>query len=179
MTKIWRELVALAAFLVGVGAQFVEVPPEDNAAKPLTIFCVAVLVSIAYAAMKKWDNPSSLWSWAAVAVLCLGGVLLAHNYYANLFADVTVPYVSERRVIGTVLTPLGAAYLARYPHKSKADLYFDTGGNALQGWTEPSVRAAQNRLRYGYLLCAPLVGAAVVASTQVARLTRRRTRKPK
>lgn len=174
---LWKELLAAAAILVGAGAQFVAVPPEDTAARSLAIFCVAALVSIAYAAMKKWDRGSDLWYWAIAAVVCLGGVLGTHYRYSNLYDELVVPYAGTERVIGTVLTRTGSAYEEKHPHKSNAELLFDAGGNAHQVWTEASLRSTRNQLRYSYLLCAPLVGATVIASTQVARLTGRRRRR--
>jgi hypothetical protein len=174
MIRLWRELVAAAAVVFAAGAQFVQLPPEDGAAKALAMFCLAALVSIAYAAMRKTDHPRYLWTWAAVTVMALVGVIAVHNYYSSLFAALTVPYAGERRVIGTIFTPTGKAYAEKFPHKTRADLLFDASGSAVQVWTESSIQASKDRLRYVYLLCAPLIGATVVASTQVASLARKR-----
>jgi hypothetical protein len=176
IAKIWKELVAAAGFLVGAGGQFIEVPPEDTVARPLAIFCVAVLVSIAYAAMRRWDSPEHVRGWGITAVACLAALLATHSYYTTLLADHTVPYNEARRAIGTTLTPLGEKYRAQNPHKTNADALFDAAGNAALVWTEPSIQAVRNRLRYAYIACAPLVGAAVVAATQVMRLSGRRAR---
>ena len=177
IAAIWKELLAVAAVLIGSGAQFVDVPPEDTAARPLAIFCVAALVSLAYAAMRKWDRAADLSYWVLAAIFGLAGVLAGHYRYSSLHSELVVSYAAEQRVIGTVLTETAAAYKAKHPDKSNGDLLFDAGGNAVRVWTEPSIRSARNQLRYGYLLCAPLVGATVIASTQVARLTRRRRRR--
>jgi hypothetical protein len=174
--NVWKELVAAAGFLVGAGSQFIEVPPEDTVAKPLAIFCVAVLVSIAYAAMRRWDHPEHLRGWGVTAVVCLVALLLTHSYYTNRLAEQSVVYNDTRRAIGTTLTPLGEKYRAQNPHKANADLLFDAAGNAALVWTEPSIQSVRNRLRYAYLACAPLVGASVVAATQVMRLSARRAR---
>ena len=179
VTALWRELIAGGAFLIAVTAQFVEAPPGDDAATPLATFCVAVMVSIAYAAMRKWDDARFVWAWSAVALGCLIAVLLAHNHYSNDIAQLTARYSDEKRVVGTEFTSAGQVYAARNPHKVNADLLFDAGGDVSKVWTERSIQSAKHRLRYGYLACAPLVGAAVVASTQVAKLTRRRSRRRK
>ena len=179
IAKIWKELVAAAGFLIGAGSQFLEVPPEDTVARPLAIFCVAVLVSIAYAAMRRWDAPEHVRGWALTAVGCLAALLMAHSYYTNRLADQTVVYNDARRAIGTTLTPLGEKYRAQNPHKSNADALFDAAGDAPLVWTEASIQSVRNRLRYAYLASAPLVGASVVAATQVVRLSARRARSRK
>ena len=177
IAKVWKELVAAAGFLVGAGSQFIEVPPEDTVARPLAIFCVAVLVSIAYAAMRRWDAPEHVRGWGLTAVGCLVALLIIHSYYTNRLADHTVVYNETRRAIGTTLTPLGEKYRAQNPHKTNADALFDAAGNAPLVWTEASIQSVRNRLRYAYLASAPLVGASVVAATQVMRLSARRARK--
>jgi hypothetical protein len=179
IAKIWKELVAAAGFLVGAGSQFIEVPPEDTVARPLAIFCVAVLVSIAYSAMRKWDAPEHVRGWGLTAVGCLVALLISHSYYTNRLADQTVFYNESRRAIGTTLTPLGEKYRAQNPHKSNAEALFDAAGNAPLVWTEASIQTVRNRLRYAYLASAPLVGASVVAATQVVRLSARRARSRK
>jgi hypothetical protein len=176
IAKIWKELVAAAGFLVGAGSQFIEVPPEDTVARPLAIFCVAVLVSIAYAAMRRWDSPEHVRGWGLTAVACLAALLVTHSYYTNLLADHTVLYNEARRAIGTTLTPLGEKYRAQNPHKTNADALFDAAGKTALVWTEPSIQSVRNQLRYAYIACAPFVGAAVVAATQVMRLSARRAR---
>jgi hypothetical protein len=175
--SIWKQLVTAGAFLVGAGAAFVEVPPQDDAARPLAIFCVAALVSIGYAAMRRWDDKALLWRWAAVTVLCLAAALLAQFFYSTERAAYTATYSGQTHVVGADLTPAGQAYRARFPNKTNSDLLFDAGGNAARVWTEASIQSARHRLRYAYLLCAPLIGATVLASTHVAALTARRSRK--
>ena len=179
MTQVettWKRLIAAGAFLVGVGAAFVEVPPQDDVARPLAVFSVAALVSIGYAAMRKWDAASWLWHWAVATVACLAAVLLAHFFYSTQLAAYTAVYSGETHVVGSDYTAAGQSYRSKYPSKTKTDLLFDAGGNTTRVWTEASIQSAKQRLRYAYLLCAPLIGATVLSSTHVATLTARRRR---
>lgn len=172
----WKKLAAIAAFIVGVMVEFVETPPEDTQARPLAIFCVAVLVAVSYAAVRKWNNEKNLSGWIAAVLIALAASLFIHYRYTGLHSTLTATYQGSRYVVGTTLTNVGQLYLQKNPRKTNDDLLFDAGGKATVIWTGDSITAAKTTLRYSFLLCSPLIGATIVAAVQVAELSTRKKR---
>lgn len=175
----WKKLAAIAAFIVGVMVEFVETPPEDTQARPLAIFCVAVLVAISYAAVRKWNNERDLAGWIVAVLIALGASLYLHHRYTELYSSLTAAYQGSRHVIGTTLTSVGQLYLQKNPQKTNDDLLFDAGGKATTIWTSDSIKSARTNLRYSFLICSPLIGATIVGAVQVAELSTRKKRSRK
>jgi 4-amino-4-deoxy-L-arabinose transferase-like glycosyltransferase len=170
----WKALAAIAAFIVGVLIGFAEAPPGDERAKGLAVFCVAVLVAIGYVAVRKWNRLKDLPGWCVAAVVGLIFTLTVHYFYTTLQDRYTATYQDTPQVIGDVLTDAGRSYQQRNPSKSNDDLLFDAAGKTTTIWTVDSIQKARRRLRYGFLMCAPLVGVTIVAAVQVADLAQKK-----
>ena len=140
------------------------------------MFCVAVLVAISYAAVRKWNKDRDLRGWIVAVLIALAASLFAHYQYSSLHSSLTATYQGAKHVIGTELTNVGQLYVQKNPQKTNDDLLFDAGGKATTIWTVDSINAAKTNLRYLFLLCSPLIGATIVASVQVAELSTRKSR---
>src|SRR5436189_409410 len=75
-------------------------------------------------------------------------------------------YTGKTVVIGTELTPLGAANMKRDPELTRDQLLFDSGGQADIAWTRASIDRCRISIASTYFLWIPFLIVSALAAVQ-------------
>jgi hypothetical protein len=110
-----------------------------------------------------------IWAVVAVAALALGLGSFFGSEYAQRAC--TTRYADRPVIIGTELTPLGAAYKLANPDLSSDDLLFDAAGVPERIWTESSIGRCSAFMSSTYFLWIPFLVVCLLATTQAAPTT--------
>ena len=129
-----RMWLAVAAVLLAAIAAALTPPPAAIAAAEaggrwtFAALASAAIVTLAILPFLVWRGAArpKIWVAAAVAALALGVGSFSAGGYAQRAC--TARYADKPVIIGTELTPLGAAYKQANPELSSDDLLFDAAG---------------------------------------------------
>jgi hypothetical protein len=105
---------------------------------------------------------------AVAALVCGLGSFSAGGYARRAC---TARYANRPIVIGTELTPLGAAYKKANPELSSDDLVFDAAGAAERIWTRQSIDRCTVFISSTYFLWIPFLVVCLVATVQAVPMT--------
>jgi len=105
-----------------------------------------------------------LWLSVASAALALGLGAYAAGGYAQRACSAR--YLDKAVIIGTELTPLGAAYSRTNPTLSNDDLLFDAAGAAESVWTRRSIDGCRTFIGATYFLWIPFLVVCLLATAQ-------------
>ena len=165
-----RTWLAVAGVLfAGIAAALM--PPPAALAEAGTRWGVAALVSSAIVASGTlpfllWRSAArpALWIALAVAALAAGMVSFAVSGYAERAC--TARYAGKPVVIGTELTPLGAAYKQANPELASDDLLFDAAGVPERIWTASSIGRCRVFTGSTYFLAIPFLVVCLLATAE-------------
>jgi hypothetical protein len=113
-----------------------------------------------------WRRAAQQKIWVAVAVSAL--VLGVGSFYVAGYTQraCTAHYADKAVIIGTDLTPLGAAYSQKNPELSSDDLLFDAAGVPERMWTRSSIGRCSAFISSTYFLWIPFLVVCLLATTQ-------------
>jgi hypothetical protein len=166
--RVWLAVVAV--LLAAVAAVFAPPPPAlaDAGAGGRSFAALAsaaiVALSILPFLASRGATPPRMWLAAAVAALALGVGSFAAGGYAQRAC--TTRYGDKTAIIGTALTPLGAAYKQANPALSSDDLLFDAAGVPERIWTRSSIGRCRIFISSTYFLWIPFLVICLLAAAQ-------------
>jgi hypothetical protein len=166
--RVW--LAAGAVVLAGVAAAVVPHPAAlagaTTAPRAFAALASAAIVTLAILPFIVWRAAARPRVWVVMAVLSLA--LGLGSFTAGGYAQraCTARYGGRPVVIGTVLTPLGAAYRQANPELSSDDLLFDAAGVTERVWTPASIGRCTIFISSTYFLWIPFLVVCLVATAQ-------------
>jgi hypothetical protein len=107
----------------------------------------------------------SIWLTLAIVALALGVGSFSAGGYAQRAC--TARYGEQPIVIGTELTPLGAAYKQANPSLSSDDMLFDAAGVPGRVWTRSSIDRCRTFISTTYFLWIPFLVVCLLAAVQM------------
>ena len=145
-----RMWLAVAAVLLAAIAAALAPPPaaladaEAGGRWTFAALASAAIVALAILPFIVWRSAArpQIWVAVAVAALALGVGSFSAGGYAQRAC--TARYADKPVIIGTDLTPLGAAYKQANPELSSDDLLFDAAGVPERIWTPAFDRPLQS-----------------------------------
>ena len=172
-----RTWLALAAtLLAAIAAALTPLPPAIDATETAQRWAFASLASAAIVTFAilpflLWPSTAQprIWAMVAVAALALGLGSFFGSEYAQRAC--TARYGDTTVIIGTELTPLGAAYTRANPDLSNGDLLFDAAGVPERIWTESSIGRCSAFISGTYFLWIPFLVVCLLATAQAAPTT--------
>jgi len=172
--RVWLSLAAV--LLAGIAAALTPPPAAiaEGEARRTWAFAAlasAAIVTLAILPFLVWRGAArpKVWVAAAAVSLALGvGSFPAGGYVQRAC---TARYADKPVVIGTDLTPLGAAYTQANPQLSSDDLLFDAAGVPERIWTRPSIGRCGAFLGSTYFLWIPFLVVCLVATAQAVPTT--------
>jgi hypothetical protein len=170
--RLW--LAAATVVLAGVAGALVPPPAAivgsatgaSSAPWAFAALASAAIVTLAILPFVIWRGAARPRRWVAVALasLALGVTAFAGGGYAQRAC--TARYGDRAVVIGTELTPLGAAYQKANPDLSTDDLLFDSAGVPERLWTAASIDRCGVLISSTYFLWVPFLAVCLVATAQ-------------
>jgi hypothetical protein len=167
--RVWLATGAVA--LAAMAAALVPLPPAlagaaGGAPRAFAALASAAIVTLAILPFVVWRSAAQPRAWIAMAVLSL--VLGVASFSAGGYAQraCTARYGNTPTVIGTDLTPLGAAYRQENPELSSDDLLFDAAGVPERIWTRASIGRCSVLIGSTYFLWVPFLTVCLVATAQ-------------
>ena len=171
-----RRTLLAAAGVIFAGIAAALMPPPAALAEPGTRAGIAALVSAAIVASATlpfliWRSVARpvLWIALAVSALVAGVASFAVSGYAE--RTCTATYAGKPVVIGTEMTPLGAAYKRANPELANDDLLFDAAGVAERIWTPSSIGRCRAFTGGTYFLAVPFLVVCLLATAEAVPAT--------
>jgi len=166
--RIW--LAAGVVLLAGIAAALVPQPPAIAGASaapwPFAALASATIVTLAILPFIVWRAAARPRVWVAMAVVALALGLGSFSVGEYAQRACTARYGGRPVVIGTDLTPLGAAYRQANPDLSSDDMLFDAAGVAERLWTRASIGRCTVFISGTYFLWIPFLAVCLVATAQ-------------
>ena len=166
--RVW--LAAGAVLLAAIAAALIPQPPAiagaAGAPRAFAALASAAIVTLPILPFVVWRSAAKPRVWVAMAVLSLA--LGLASFVAGGYAQraCTASYGDQPVVIGTDLTPLGAAYRQANPQLSSDDLLFDAAGVPERIWTRSSIDRCTIFISSTYFLWIPFLAVCLVATAQ-------------
>lgn len=169
--RMW--LAVAAVLLAGIAGALTPPPPaiaaiQSEGRGAFAALASAAIVTVAILPFIVWRNAARgrIWPVAAVMSLAVGvGSFAASGYVQR---TCTARYAERPVIIGTDLTPLGAAYKQANPQLSNDDLLFDAAGVPERIWTPASIGRCGALMSSTYFLWVPFLVVCLVATAQAA-----------
>jgi hypothetical protein len=181
VTVRWKDIARVVAVIAAlVGSIFIPPPAYmsesgEGTLVPFARYAVAILTALLMVAMVKWNRRAHLRYWIGATIA--GFLLVTTSYFmyndrrdhlTALGAD------GSRVVVGSDLTPVGAAYMRANPSATAADALADApcpvGGGAECSahvvWTTDSIASNKRLLGLLFLGGALLLNAALLSAVQ-------------
>ena len=169
--RTWVWIAAGAAACAAIAAALAPPPPgladtERTARSTFAALTSAAIVALAILPfiVIRGALPRRAWLAAASAALVLGLVAFTAGGYAQRAC--TAQYSGKPVIVGTELTPLGAAYSRSNPTLSRDDLLFDAAGAADRVWTRGSIDGCRTFIATTYFLWIPFLVVCLLATAQ-------------
>jgi len=124
-----------------------------------------VAVSVLPFIVRRGAGRRSIWLTLAIVALALGVGSFSAGGYAQRAC--TARYGEQPIVIGTDLTPLGAAYKQANPSLSSDEMLFDAAGVPGRIWTRSSIDRCRAFISTTYFLWIPFLVVCLLATVQV------------
>jgi TIR domain len=167
-----RTWLAVAAILLaGIAAALTPTPAAVIAAEAggrwtFPALASAAIVTFAILPFIVWRSAAQprIWVAVALAALMLGVGTFAMGGYA--LRACTARYADRSVIIGTDLTPLGAAYKQSNPELSSDELLFDAAGVPERIWTRRSIGRCSAFISSTYFLWIPFLVVCLLATAQ-------------
>jgi TIR domain len=167
--RVWLAVaaVALAAFAAALTPQpaaVVEVQAGSRRTFPALASAAIVTVAVLPFVIGPRGAKPKIWAAVAIAALVLG----VGSFYVAGYAQraCIARYADKPVIIGTDLTPLGAAYKQANPELSSDDLLFDAAGAPERIWTRPSIGRCSAFISSTHFLWIPFLVVCLLATTQ-------------
>jgi hypothetical protein len=164
-------LAVAAVLLAGIAAALTPPPAAIAGADAggrwgFAALASAAIVTLAILPFVLWRSSARphIWAAAAAVSLALGVASFLAGGYAQRAC--TARYANTPMIIGTDLTPLGAAYKQANPELSSDDLLFDAAGQPERIWTRPSIGRCSVFISSTYFLWIPFLVVCLVATAQ-------------
>jgi hypothetical protein len=165
-----RWLAVAAVALAAAAAAVVPVPDaiagNGSPASAFAALASAAIVTLVILPFLVWPAAARPRVWVVVALCALAAGLAAFPVSGYAEATCTAGYGGRRIVIGTELTPLGAAYQRENPELSTDDLLFDAAGVPERVWTRSSITRCAVTVHATYFLWIPFLVICLVATAQ-------------
>jgi hypothetical protein len=148
------------------------VPPPAAIAGPaespwaFAALASAAIVTLAILPFIVWRSAARPRVWVAMAIASLMLGLFSFVTAAYAQRTCTARYGGRSVVVGTELSPLGAAYRAANPDLSSDDLLFDAAGVPERIWTQGSIGRCAVLISGTYFLWIPFLAVCLVATAQ-------------
>ena len=172
--RVW--LAVAAVLLAGIAAALTPPPAAVAQAEAggrwvFAALASAAIVTLAILPFLVWRSAARPKIWVAVAVAAL--VLGVGSFSAGGYAQraCTARYADKPVIIGTDLTPLGAAYKQANPELSSDDLLFDAAGVPERIWTRSSIGRCSAFISSTYFLWIPFLVVCLLATAQAVPTT--------
>lgn len=171
--RMW--LAVAAVLLAAVAAALTPAPAaviaEAGGRWIFPALASAAIVTLAILPFIVWRSAAQpkIWVAAALAALVLGVGSFSVGGYA--LRACTARYANTSVIIGTDLTPLGAAYKQAHPELSSDDLLFDAAGVPERIWTRPSIGRCSAFISSTYFLWIPFLVVCLLATAQAVPTT--------
>lgn len=166
-----RTWLAIAAVVLAAVAAAFTPPPASALAESggrwtFPALASAAIVTLAILPFIVWRSAAQpkIWVAVALAALMLGVGSFAIGGYA--LRACTARYADKSVIIGTDLTPLGAAYRQANPELSSDDLLFDAAGVPERIWTRSSIGRCSAFISSTYFLWIPFLVVCLLATAQ-------------
>jgi hypothetical protein len=166
---VW--LVVAVAAVAAAAAGLAPPPPGLVAAEPRTAAVFAALATLAIVTLSilpfmVWRSVWRRLAWiiVAVAALAIGAIAFAAGGYAQRAC--TAHYAGRTVMIGSELSPLGAAYARDNPELSNDELLFDSAGVAERVWSRRSIDRCRTLVGTTYFLWIPCLAVCLLAAVQ-------------
>jgi hypothetical protein len=172
--RVW--LAVAAVLLAGIAAALTPPPAavveaEAGGRWTFAALASAAIVTIAILPFVLWRGAARPKMWAALAIGALALGVGSFSADAYVQRACTVRYANRPVIIGTDLTPLGAAYRQANPELSSDDLLFDAAGVPERIWTRSSIGRCSAFIRSTYFLWIPFLVVCLVATAQAVPTT--------
>jgi hypothetical protein len=171
--RMW--LAVAAVLLAGIAAALIPAPAaiaeEAGARGAFAALASAAIVTLAVLPFLVWRSAARPKVWVAVAAVSLAFGLGSFSAGGYAQRACTARYAGKTVIIGTDLTPLGAAYRQANPELSSDELLFDAAGAAERVWTRPSIGRCGALIRSTYFLWIPFLVVCLVATAQAVPTT--------
>jgi hypothetical protein len=166
---VW--LAVGAVLLAGIAAALVPPPPalaeaDAGARWAFAALASAAIVILAILPFLVWRAAAQPRVWVAAAVVSLALGVMSFSAGGYVQRACTARYANRPVIIGTDLTPLGAAYAQANPDLSSDDLLFDAAGAPERIWTRSSIGRCGVFLSSTYFLWVPFLVVCLVATAQ-------------
>jgi hypothetical protein len=170
--RVW---LAIAAVLAAAVASALTPPPDavgaEGGARLFSALTAGAIVTLAILPFVVWRRASrpAIWVATTIAALALGMTAFSAGWYGRRACTAT--YNSHSVVIGTELTPLGAAYAQENAGLSSDELLFDAAGAPERIWTRSSIDRCRVFVGSTYALWIPFLVICLVAAAQAVPTT--------
>jgi hypothetical protein len=164
-------VAAGAVLLASTAAALLPEPPALTVAatgQPWTFAALAsaAIMTLAILPFLAWRTAARPRAWVAMAVVSLALGIASFSIGGYAQRACTARYGEKPVVIGTDLTPLGAAYRQANPELSSDDLLFDAAGVPERVWTAASIGRCAAFISSTYFLWVPFLAVCLVATAQ-------------
>jgi hypothetical protein len=168
----WKILTQIAVGVMAVVATIVAPPPTPVGTlgvRAFASFVVAILAGIFLLVLRRFRKKEHALLWAALAAIFLAVTVVDYFWYFNLIDTRTETWHEHSIVCGTVLRPVIKNKYGSVIRKSRVrELLDDAAGDPELIWTDQSIRSSKDILCVSYLVIVPLIGACIMAASQIA-----------
>jgi hypothetical protein len=177
----WKNIARVAAVIAAlVGSIFIPPPAYmsergEATLVPFARYAVAIATALLTVAMVRWNRRKHLRAWIGATIAAFVLVTIAYFAYNDRRDHLTaVGADGTRVVIGSTLTPIGAAYMRANPSAGPGDALADApcpnGGGAECSarivWTSESIASNKRLLSLLFIAGALLLDAALLSAVQ-------------
>ncbi len=181
VTPRWKDIARIVAVIAAlVGSIFIPPPAYMSESGtgtlvPFARYAVAILTALMMVAMVKWNRRAHLRYWIGATVVAFVLVTTTYFMYNDRRDHLSaVGADGSRVVIGSELTPIGAAYMRANPSATPADALGDApcpggGGSECSArvvWTADSIASNKRLLGLLFVAGALLLDAALLSAVQ-------------
>jgi hypothetical protein len=162
--------VALAALAAAI-APGPAALADGGAGRAFAALSSAAIVAIAILPFIVWQAAARPAIWIATAIVALALGIVSYSAAGYVQRTCTARYAERPVVVGTEMTPLGAAYKQQNPELSRDELLFDSAGAAERLWTPDSIGRCRGYIGTTYFLWIPFLVVCLLATAQAVPAT--------
>src|SRR5579862_8853945 len=167
-TAPWLAAGAAAAAggVAGFTPRPAGLPGDAFTTSVFAAFAAAAIVALSILPFVVRRSVRSRLTWIVVSATALGLGLLSYAGGGYAQRSCMARYAGQPVVIGTELTPLGAAYSRENPELSRDEWLFDSAGVVDRVWTRASIDRCRVAIASTYFLWIPFLVVSVLSAVQ-------------
>ena len=158
--------VALAGIAAAIAAPPSAIANSSGAGRAFAALSSAAIVAIAIFPFIVWREAARPAIWLGLAFVTLSLGIGSYSVDGYAMRTCTARYDNRSIVIGTQMTPLGAAYQQQHPELSRNEMLFDSAGAPERVWTAESIGRCRGYIGTTYFLWIPFLVVCLLATAQ-------------